>query len=561
MEFDDFEPVNEIKRELEKLRQRDLHNSDFALFKKEHEYAAEQLDDKINNFYSASHLSTIKQIKLPEPIRKEIIYYNYVSEKFDEVDFAKKLNLIRQKLIEFDSPFETYIDTMQWKIDNGWFELKGRDWLTEFFRTWTFMLTKRVLDYRMKTVEDLRYNYLVEIYSIIKNYGKYAKIYKTMYDVFGKIAEVDDELRNQNIESISRFAEFLYKDPSILRIAELLGRLNGEDDLMEINITEQIVTYPTKVKLPYNPEELVGVTISKDIERLLPMELANLFDPELEIVFYKKFVESQLQAFLFESNETIIEHEVEEVEYEAPIPLEQGKFIICIDTSGSMEGSGEYIAKALAIAVAKVALKEQRDLVFVNFASQHVDEFEINARQLNIQKMLEFLSKSFYGRTNAKPAFQKVVQKMTTEEFKRADLLMISDFMMDAIPDDTRVQIADLKDNYNRFHSLVIGTMPNVETQDIFDNVMYYDPNDPFATTQIVKSLNETLRDLRELKDEEAAYRDEQIAELNKVRDKKRFRDKHLDSPKAKKLEKKKQKEKELIEKRNKIMESNSEGN
>ncbi|WP_146637870.1 hypothetical protein [Spiroplasma clarkii] len=186
---------------------------------------------------------------------------------------------------------------MRWKIDNGYIELKDRDWLTDFFKTWTFMLTKRIIDFRLKTVEDLRYNYLVEIYAIIKNYTKYARIYKTMYDVFGKLANIEDELKNQNIESISRFAEFLYKDPSILTIAQLLGRLNGEDDLMEINITEQITTYPTFVKLPYNPEELVGVTISKDIERLLPMELANLFDPELEIVFYKKYVESQLQSF------------------------------------------------------------------------------------------------------------------------------------------------------------------------------------------------------------------------------------------------------------------------
>ncbi|AHI52805.1 vWA domain-containing protein [Spiroplasma culicicola] len=550
MQFDMDKPVNEIKKEIERLRQKDLHNSAFLAFKKDHEYAAEQLDDKINNFYSASSMSTISQIKLPEPIRKEIIYYNYVSDNFDEVEFAKKLNFIQEKLVEFDSPFSTYIDTMRWKIENGYFELKGRDWLTEFFRTWTFMLTKRILDFRLKTVEDLRYNYLVEIYAIIKNYGKYAKIYKTMYDVFGKIANVEDELKNQNIESISRFAEFLYKDPSILRIAELLGRLNGEDDIMEVNITEQITTYPTQVKLPYNPEELVGVTMSKDIERLLPMELANLFDPELEIVFYKKFVESQLQAFLFESNETIIEHEIEEVEYEAPIPLEQGKFIICIDTSSSMEGAGEYIAKSLAIAVAKVALKENRDLVFVNFANQHVDEFEVNGRTVNIQKMLEFLAKSFYGRTNSKPAFQKVIDKMNSENYRRADLLMISDFMMDSLPNSTRVKIADLKDNYNRFHSLVVGTMPNVETQDVFDNVMYYDPNDPYSTQQIVKSLNETLRDLRELKDEEAAYRDEQISELNKIRDKKRMRDVHKDSPKSKKLEKAKQKAKDLEKKR-----------
>ncbi|WP_146637869.1 vWA domain-containing protein [Spiroplasma clarkii] len=240
---------------------------------------------------------------------------------------------------------------------------------------------------------------------------------------------------------------------------------------------------------------------------------------------------------------------MEEVEYEAPIPLEQGKFIICIDTSSSMEGAGEYIAKALAIAVAKVALKEHRDIVFVNFANQDVEEFTIDGLNVNIKKMLEFLAKSFYGKTNAKPAFQKVIDKMKTENFKRADLLMISDFMMDTIPDSTRALVNELKENYNRFHSLVVGTMPNVETQEVFDNVMYYDPNDPFATQQIVKSLNETLRDLRELKDEEAAYRDEQIADLNKVRDKKRMRPVHTDSKKFKKMEQAKTKEKEKAKK------------
>ncbi|AKX34012.1 two-component regulator system yiem receptor component protein [Spiroplasma litorale] len=546
MKFDSEIPMSEINKEIEKLRQKDLHNSDFLMFKKQNEFAAEQLDDKINNFYSASNLSTIKQIKLPEPIRKEIIYYNYISDKFDEVSFANNLSLLKSKLIEFDSPFSTYIDTMEWKIENGYFELKGRDWLTEFFRTWTFMLTKRILDFRMKAVEDLRYNYLVEVYSIIKNYGRYAKIYKTMYDVFGKLANIEDELKNQNIESISRFAEFLYKDPSILRIAELLGRLNGEDDLMEKNITEQIVTYPTYKKLPYNPEEIVGLTTSKDIERLLPMEFASLFDEDFEIVFFKKYIESQLQTFLFESNERVIEHDIEEVEYEAPIPLEQGKFIICIDTSGSMEGAGEYISKALALAVSKVALKEERDLLFINFANEYVDEFSINAKHLNIKKLLDFLSKSFYGRTNSKKAFLKMVEKMHTEEFRRADLIMISDFMMDSPPNSIRKKIAELKENYNRFHSLVVGTMPNVETQEVFDNVMYYDPNDPYATTQIVKSLNDTLRDLRELKDEEVAFRDEQFAKLNAVRDKKRFREVQKESPKFKKLEEKKRKLKEL---------------
>lgn len=127
MEFDMQQPMNEIKKEIERLRKKDIHNSEFTLFRKDHKYAAEQLDDKINNFYSASLMSTISQIKLPEPIKKEVIYYNFISDKMDEVSFAENINIIQSKLNEFDSPFETYIDTMKWKIDNGYLELKGRD--------------------------------------------------------------------------------------------------------------------------------------------------------------------------------------------------------------------------------------------------------------------------------------------------------------------------------------------------------------------------------------------------------------------------------------------------
>jgi len=521
MQFDLQKPMNEVKKHIEELRQKDIHNSDFIEFKKTHEFAAEQLDDRINGFYSISKMSTISQIKLPEPIRKEIIYYNFISDKYSSNDFHKNLKLICQKLEEFDSPYIFYVETLQKKIENGVIDIKTNDWIDIFFEKWTFMLTKRIIDFRLKTVEDLRYNYLIEIYSITKNYSKYAKVYKTMYDVFGKIASIEDELANQDIEKIARFAEILYKDPSILTIAQLLGRLNGEDDIMEKNITEQITTYPNQVKLPYNPEELIGITLSKKIENLLPIELASLYDPDFEIIFYKKYIESQLQTFSYESKEIIIEHEVEQVEYQAPIPVEQGKFIICIDTSSSMEGAGEYIAKALAIAVAKIAIKDYRDVVIINFANNEIEEFVIDNLSINIQKMLNFLSKSFYGKTNAESAFKRIINKMNSEEFMRADLLMISDFIMDIVSNNTIKKINSLKEKYNRFHSLIIGTMPNIVTQELFDNVMYYDPNDPLAVQQIIKSLNESLRNIFDSKDDNKFYKEEYLKKINKLWSKK----------------------------------------
>ncbi|WP_342268529.1 hypothetical protein [Spiroplasma endosymbiont of Aspidapion aeneum] len=549
--FNEKNIENKFLEEIAKKKELAIENKDFILFKEKNKHAAEQLDDKINNFFSASNFSTVKQIPLPKPIKDEIAYFNFISERYDEVSLSQKLDVMRKKLEDFDSPFYMYIDTMKQKIDNGYIELRGRDWLNEFFRTWTFMLNKRILDFRLKAADDLRYDFLVEIYEIIRKYESYSKIYQNFYDVFGKNVEIDEELDKKNIDSVAKFADYLYKDPSILKIVELLGRLNGEDDKFEKNITEQIVTYPTYKKLPTNPEEIVGVTASNNIERIMPSELVNLFDPELEVIFYKKFVESELQTLLFESREVVIEHDIEEVEYEAPIPIDQGKFIICIDTSSSMEGAGEYIAKALALAVVKVALKGDRDIVIYNFA-QDVEEFTILARKLNIDKLLKFISKSFYGLTNASPAFDQIMDKMWEEDFKRADLLMISDFMLNSMSNVQRLRLTNLKQKYNRFHSLVVGGMPNIASQDIFDNVMYYDPDDPESTSQIVKSLNETLDNLRELKEEEIAFRDEQIAKLNQVLDKRRNRkvvEKQTKAEKAKLERKKKEKAKAKLDK------------
>ncbi|WP_338970747.1 VWA domain-containing protein [Spiroplasma endosymbiont of Labia minor] len=535
MAFDDKVVMNEYKREILKLRQKDLHNTAFEEFRKNHEWVAQQFDNKINSFYDDRVESVNREIKLPKAINDEIIYFNFLSEKFTETDLVNGINNVYQKFISFDSPFQTYVENFRWKLKEA-SDLLENNWFTEFFKNWNFMLTKRIIDYRLKTVEDLRYNYLVEVYSLIKNYSRYTKIYKTMYDVFGYVANVKDELKNLNIDAIIRFSEFMYKDPSILKIAELLGRLNGEDDKMEINITEEITHYETEVMLPYNPEEIVGITESKNLERVLPFEMAYLFNQKLQPIFYKKFAESKLQSFLFNSKEKIIEPTVEEVEYEAPIPLERGPFLLCIDTSSSMEGSGEYIAKALAIAIIKISLKEHRRVIVINFASSDVEEYEIKSEDFSIINFTKFLAKSFYGTTNAKPAFVRAIEKMKKEEYKRADLMMISDFMMSDWSNDLLKSVQELKQNYNRFHSLIVGTMPNIITQQLFDNVMYYDPNDPNATQQIIKSLNETLRNLHQLTDEELSHQNKETEKLNVIRNKKRTRA-HVDSNKLSKKE------------------------
>ncbi|AHI53742.1 two-component regulator system yiem receptor component protein [Spiroplasma sabaudiense Ar-1343] len=496
---------------IEKLKAEDLDNSMFKEFKAKNKSVANQFDDKINGFYNEAMESSAKTIKLPELINEEINYFHYLTPKLNSMNFVEKFSVIRKKLEQFNSTFLKKFDEIVNKILKD--DLNPQIGLEDFLSAWNFMLTKRVVDFRLKSIQDLRFNYLVNVYELIKNYTNFSKAHKLLKDTFEDVTEIEDQDVIENLDTINKFSDYLYKDKSILKIAEILGRLNGEDDKFEINITEKLSYFETEVKLPYNPEEIVGITESKDLELILPAELGYLFNPALETIFFKKFSENKLQTFLFHSKEKITEEEYIDVEYEAPIPLKQGKFIICVDTSMSMEGSGEFIAKALVLAICKVALKDKREVVLINFSDDQIAEIEINPHQFPIKKILQFLAKSFYGDTNATPAFQLAIKKMYKEEWKRGDLLVISDFMVQDLSPKLRDNIKTLKENYNRFHSVFIGNSPNKDFLDIFENNMYYDPDDPNASEQIVKSLNSTLRNLDNLTPE----KQEELAKIDQV--------------------------------------------
>ncbi|WP_338972974.1 VWA domain-containing protein [Spiroplasma endosymbiont of Panorpa germanica] len=498
--------------ELNKLKLEDLDNQFFREFKSRNKHVAEQFDQKISGFYDEINKNVASVIKLPEKIKEEIAYFHYMGLKLTSLNIGEKLSIINKKLQTLESIMTNSANLINNKLIKS--EISTEVAYNEFVTKWTFMLTKRIVDYRLKSVQELRFNYLVNIYDLINNYTNFSKAQKMLKETFHDLTPVGESEVLGNLDTINKFSDYLYKDRSILKIAEILGRLNGEDDKFEINITQKISYYETEVKLPYNPEEIVGITESKDLEHVLPAELGYLFNPLLQTIFYKKFSENKLQTFLFHSKEKITEEEYVDVEYESPIPLKQGRFIICVDTSLSMEGSGEFIAKALVLAICKVALKEKRDVLIINFSDHEIEEIEIDPHNFPIQKILKFLAKSFYGETNAVPAFMMAIKKMHKEKWKRGDLLVISDFMLKDMPDEIRQKVRDLKDSYNRFHSIFIGNTPNKSLLDIFDNNMYYDPDDPKASEQIVKSLNETLRGLDKVSDEKIMEM-EKINEVN----------------------------------------------
>ena len=98
---------------------------------------------------------------------------------------------------------------------------------------------------------------------------------------------------------------------------------------------------------------------------------------------------------------------------------------------------------------------------------------------------------SFHGGTDATPAVKEALKMLETQDYKNADVLMISDFIMAVFDAKTTQQIALAKENKTKFHSLVIGQSHNRQVVNSFDHNWTYNPNNPQALLQLVKNLKE----------------------------------------------------------------------
>jgi uncharacterized protein with von Willebrand factor type A (vWA) domain len=285
----------------------------------------------------------------------------------------------------------------------------------------------------------------------------------------------DGELSKYDVEELKRFAKLLSKDKGIKELCDILGRLRCIEKSSKEE-TFKATTFSEKKVVDYSSkEEIVGIELGSDIERILPQELASLGDIELSLLFDKKFVESQLMYFKMQgSKKESYEKEVEEVrEVEEEDKL--GPVILCIDTSGSMAGMPEQVAKAITLYIATRAMKQKRDCYLINFSVQ-IQTTDLSGK-MGLKKIIEFLSQSFRGGTDVDPALTEAVRKIDSEKYDKADVLVISDFIMNNIPITLQEKIKKVKENNNKFYSLSIGNFNNFSAVDeIFDKKWTYNP-------------------------------------------------------------------------------------
>ena len=190
---------------------------------------------------------------------------------------------------------------------------------------------------------------------------------------------------------------------------------------------------------------------------MFPSEVALLNDKNTELVFYHKYCGKQLQSFA--SKSPSVKKEKTEKKHINKPRLQEGPIIVCIDTSGSMEGEPEEIAKSLLLQILQMAKKKKRKCFLITF-SVHTKTLEIS-KPGQWHKVKEFLIKRFSGGTDGERMLKDIINTLNTQQYSMADALIISDFQFPYPFPNTRKSILKEQAKGTRFYGLQIGNRHN----------------------------------------------------------------------------------------------------
>lgn len=281
----------------------------------------------------------------------------------------------------------------------------------------------------------------------------------------GKLTHLDTKL-------LQRYATNLRKNKEVKQIATELGRMA----LAHINPEETPNSYETWVlDNSYQdnvPDDMQGVTYSDEISRMLQTEAVNLTFPELEIIFYKRYLERHLLTYQYQG---ALQQYKQVTQYRDITDADEqtgGPFIICVDSSTSMQGFPELTAKSICYALLQVAFQQDRQCYLMMFSNEVVT-FPVT-KSTSLSTMLTFLSSSFRGGTDLQPVIEKSLELMNSAQYKNADTLVISDFIAQKLPTHVADKVRAIKTNQNRYHAISLSSQGNPELMNIFDHVWRY---------------------------------------------------------------------------------------
>ena len=264
-------------------------------------------------------------------------------------------------------------------------------------------LEERYLAWRLAEIDRRRREYLAELYQKIRQFKRLEELLSPFTKDFGRLWDLSSgQFDDRGFEILRDFADLLERDRSLQELAELLGRQAAESARYERELRDKI-----ELRTEYQPKpayrgQISGLRLGGESSAALPAELALYSNPATGLYFAQKFAEKKLLSYSYTRRQGYDREERTSEEVEVAIEEKKGPVIICVDTSGSMQGAPERVAKTITFALTKKCLEEERQCYLISFSTGiEVQDMSLFKRKDGLKELVKFLRKSFNGGTDA----------------------------------------------------------------------------------------------------------------------------------------------------------------
>lgn len=253
----------------------------------------------------------------------------------------------------------------------------------------------------------------------------------------GEIASVDYKERR-------KIADMVFRYPRLQEIIDIIGREHESTD-EEDNIVYSFLPAGARTGLP--SEDIDSIENGNDLQRTIVAEFAMPDD-----LFYKKYAVKELQQLAPPR-----QRKPKKTEEHRPKPRpKKGPIIVGVDTSGSMYGQPEKVAKALVVELVKMARREHRSCYLITFS---VRTYSIDlGKSGNIVALKNFLDEHFTGGNGEEKLLAQALRILDTNEYEMADILLISDFIFNGPTEAHLKKVEKAKKLGTRFYGLQINS-------------------------------------------------------------------------------------------------------
>lgn len=187
----------------------------------------------------------------------------------------------------------------------------------------------------------------------------------------------------------------------LLEISRYIGRL------------KELLSKGRENTVRYGQGENYDITYGRDLSRLLPSESVLLARRETVPVFMQRYLSGRLQ-----------QHQLRE-----KATMGKGAAIVCLDESGSMEGSKFVWAKSVAFALLGIFSRQNRPMALVHFADAEECRTDLFLPGIyTLEEVLESAQHFFCGGgTDFEQPLQETLRLLEDQSLRDADVLFLTD--------------------------------------------------------------------------------------------------------------------------------------